>query len=70
MEIESIWANAYPHTGEWFGRIYCRKWHQKLRRRLIVWLLKSMAKEDSMSYVRIDTGVSNAFWCNPVESEL
>ncbi len=56
MEINSIWVNSYPHAGEWFRRIYCKKWHQKLRRWLMVWLLKSLAKEEDMSYVRIDTG--------------
>ncbi len=56
MEIESVWANACPPTGEWFRRIHCRRWHHKLRRWLIVRLLKSLSKENNMSFARIDTG--------------
>ena len=59
MDINNIWINREEPVGKWFRRdIVGRKWHQRLRLRLIKWLLKSLLKSlrENSYRCKIETG--------------
>jgi len=59
IEIKSITANAIINDNNWHPTTYLRTWHEKLRWKLIVWLLKSLRDEKKITWVRTETGAGN-----------
>ena len=55
INIRSITANALINDNAWHPTIYLLKWHERLRWRLIVLLLRSLRSEKGITWVQTKT---------------
>ena len=56
MKIHSLTANAVINDSNWHPQTRLKKWHEKLRGKVIVLLLNSLKGDKPITWVKTTTG--------------
>lgn len=54
--MERIWFNREDPTGRWYKSTRFRKWHEQLRYKIALWLIRSATNDSNTGWARTDTG--------------